>query len=194
MSIYVWWHVRDWGFVPKGSWHRINVQTTVQKKTIERCKKKACKWDRVSFSVVRILRVWESERRTRGKEERLSRPAHREARKDRLLRHSCNFPVVSRLVNSRWNMRRGAWCGQHAAAPALHYALALFHPSLFLSHLPLVAGGGRGEQPPLFLGARIQAPERTNPLIGAWLYTKGAVSNRWILQANGISFSRGVKQ
>lgn len=39
-----------------------------------------------------------------------------EARRDRLLRHSCNFPVVSRLVNSRWNMRRGAWCGQHAAA------------------------------------------------------------------------------
>ena len=52
-----------------------------------------------------------------------------EARRDRLLRHSCNFPVVSRLVNSRWNMRRGAWCGQHAAA-LLSSLLA--PPSLFI--------------------------------------------------------------
>jgi len=52
-----------------------------------------------------------------------------EARRDRLLRHSCNFPVVSRLVNSRWNMRRGAWCGQHAAAlPCSPLTHTLVHP------------------------------------------------------------------
>jgi len=52
-----------------------------------------------------------------------------EARRDRLLRHSCNFPVVSRLVNSRWNMRRGAWCGQHAAAlPCSPLTRTLVHP------------------------------------------------------------------
>lgn len=58
--------------------------------------------------------VWEEGRTGKGTWEKKREPI--EARRDRLLRHSCNFPVVSRLVNSRWNMRRGAWCGQHAAA------------------------------------------------------------------------------